>query len=175
MDAESGDDDKDGLTSEWGASRQDWLGYIYLHRSLIVLTSGVKMFSFNPLNTFQSNFSRITFWRWCSAPFAHIFCVAVSETSSLSCATRSRPGRSGGKRVRTIFTQEQLDRLEKEFEKQQYMVGTERSVDLASLWNLSSQYVQHRVSTALCTARACCIFIYFYIFYFFSPFFRISK
>jgi len=28
MDAESGDDDKDGLTSEWvGESRQDWLGW----------------------------------------------------------------------------------------------------------------------------------------------------
>jgi len=28
MDAESGDDDKDGLTSEWGGeSRQDWLGW----------------------------------------------------------------------------------------------------------------------------------------------------
>ena len=53
-----------------------------------------------------------------------------SETSSVSCAAaaRSRPGRSSGKRVRTIFTQDQLDRLEKEFERQQYMVGTERSV-----------------------------------------------
>lgn len=35
-----------------------------------------------------------------------------------------------GKRVRTIFTPEQLERLEAEFEKQQYMVGTERYVDL---------------------------------------------
>lgn len=34
-----------------------------------------------------------------------------------------------GKRVRTIFTPEQLERLEAEFEKQQYMVGTERYVD----------------------------------------------
>lgn len=34
-----------------------------------------------------------------------------------------------GKRVRTIFTPEQLERLEAEFEKQQYMVGTERCVD----------------------------------------------
>ena len=32
------------------------------------------------------------------------------------------------KRVRTIFTPEQLERLEAEFERQQYMVGTERSV-----------------------------------------------
>ena len=58
--------------------------------------------------------------------------AVVSEASSISCfgATRSRAGRGSGKRVRTIFTQEQLDRLEKEFERQQYMVGTERSVDL---------------------------------------------
>ena len=31
-----------------------------------------------------------------------------------------------GKRVRTIFTPEQLERMEAEFERQQYMVGTER-------------------------------------------------
>lgn len=30
------------------------------------------------------------------------------------------------KRIRTIFTPEQLERLETEFERQQYMVGTER-------------------------------------------------
>ena len=30
------------------------------------------------------------------------------------------------KRVRTIFTPEQLERLESEFERQQYMVGPER-------------------------------------------------
>jgi hypothetical protein len=33
------------------------------------------------------------------------------------------------KRVRTIFTPEQLDRLEAEFERQQYMVGTERYIN----------------------------------------------
>jgi len=27
MDDESGDDDKDGLTSEWHESRQDWWGW----------------------------------------------------------------------------------------------------------------------------------------------------
>jgi len=47
--------------------------------------------------------------------------------------TRSRAGRSSGKRVRTIFTQEQLDRLEREFERQQYMVGTERCVSRRNL------------------------------------------
>lgn len=31
------------------------------------------------------------------------------------------------KRVRTIFTPEQLERLEAEFERQQYMVGQERN------------------------------------------------
>ncbi|KFV44963.1 Homeobox protein not2, partial [Tyto alba] len=45
------------------------------------------------------------------------------------------PWRSGGpckmKRVRTVFKPEQLERLEQEFLKQQYMVGTER-VDLAA-------------------------------------------
>jgi len=37
----------------------------------------------------------------------------------------SRSGKA--KRVRTIFTPEQLEKLESEFERQQYMVGTERS------------------------------------------------
>ncbi|XP_073963836.1 uncharacterized protein [Choristoneura fumiferana] len=41
---------------------------------------------------------------------------------SISCTTSS--GRS--KRIRTIFTPEQLERLEAEFERQQYMVGPER-------------------------------------------------
>ena len=40
-------------------------------------------------------------------------------------------GKSGkAKRVRTIFTPEQLERLEAEFERQQYMVGTERYTPL---------------------------------------------
>ena len=37
------------------------------------------------------------------------------------------------KRIRTIFTPEQLERLEKEFERQQYMVGAERHYLAASL------------------------------------------
>ncbi|ESO96936.1 hypothetical protein LOTGIDRAFT_80575, partial [Lottia gigantea] len=37
------------------------------------------------------------------------------------------------KRVRTIFTPEQLEKLEAEFERQQYMVGTERYYLAASL------------------------------------------
>uniref|UniRef100_A0A8D2IH46 Homeobox domain-containing protein n=1 Tax=Varanus komodoensis TaxID=61221 RepID=A0A8D2IH46_VARKO len=53
--------------------------------------------------------------------------------------------RSGGpckmKRVRTVFTPDQLERLEKEFLKQQYMVGTER-VDLAATLHLTETQVK---------------------------------
>ncbi|XP_048365925.1 homeobox protein not2-like [Sphaerodactylus townsendi] len=53
--------------------------------------------------------------------------------------------RSGGpckmKRVRTIFTPEQLERLEHEFLKQQYMVGTER-VGLAATLHLTETQVK---------------------------------
>ncbi|XP_077157487.1 homeobox protein notochord-like [Paroedura picta] len=45
------------------------------------------------------------------------------------------------KRVRTVFTPEQLERLEKEFLKQQYMVGTER-VDLAATLSLTETQVK---------------------------------
>nr|XP_003228145.1 PREDICTED: homeobox protein not2-like [Anolis carolinensis] len=55
------------------------------------------------------------------------------------------PWRPGGpckmKRVRTVFTPEQLERLEKEFLKQQYMVGTER-VDLAANLHLTETQVK---------------------------------
>lgn len=45
------------------------------------------------------------------------------------------------KRVRTIFTQEQLERLEQEFDRQQYMVGSER-LYLAAELNLSESQVR---------------------------------
>ncbi|CAD0206477.1 unnamed protein product [Chrysodeixis includens] len=45
-----------------------------------------------------------------------------SRSHSMTCSNSS--GRS--KRIRTIFTPEQLERLEAEFERQQYMVGPER-------------------------------------------------
>ena len=45
------------------------------------------------------------------------------------------------KRIRTIFTQEQLDKLEIEFNRQQYMVGSERSY-LANSLNLSESQVK---------------------------------
>ncbi|XP_074847752.1 homeobox protein not2-like [Carettochelys insculpta] len=45
------------------------------------------------------------------------------------------------KRVRTVFKPEQLERLEQEFLKQQYMVGTER-VDLAATLHLTETQVK---------------------------------
>ncbi|XP_006115689.2 homeobox protein not2-like [Pelodiscus sinensis] len=45
------------------------------------------------------------------------------------------------KRVRTVFKPEQLERLEQEFLKQQYMVGTER-VDLATTLRLTETQVK---------------------------------
>ena len=44
-----------------------------------------------------------------------------------------------GKRVRTIFSAEQLERLEAEFARQQYMVGPERLLLAASLHLTESQ------------------------------------
>ncbi|KAK1175144.1 homeobox protein not2 [Acipenser oxyrinchus oxyrinchus] len=52
---------------------------------------------------------------------------------------KSKGGKS--KRVRTIFTNEQLSRLEKEFARQQYMVGSERFV-LASALHLTEAQVK---------------------------------
>ncbi|KAJ2939948.1 hypothetical protein O0L34_g6653 [Tuta absoluta] len=49
--------------------------------------------------------------------------IKTSRSHSLSCSSNNS-GRS--KRIRTIFTPEQLERLETEFERQQYMVGPER-------------------------------------------------
>ncbi|XP_073442907.1 homeobox protein not2-like [Dendrobates tinctorius] len=56
---------------------------------------------------------------------------------SLPCKT----GPYKPKRFRTIFSPEQLERLEKEFLKQQYMVGTER-VDLAATLGLTETQVK---------------------------------
>ena len=48
---------------------------------------------------------------------------------------------ASSKRIRTIFTQEQLDKLEVEFMRQQYMVGSERTY-LANSLNLSEAQVK---------------------------------
>ncbi|KAL4231355.1 hypothetical protein ACF0H5_008934 [Mactra antiquata] len=58
-----------------------------------------------------------------------------------SQGSQSWSKQSKGKRVRTIFTPEQLERMEAEFERQQYMVGTERYY-LASSLNLTEAQVK---------------------------------
>ncbi|KAH0615683.1 hypothetical protein JD844_025984 [Phrynosoma platyrhinos] len=79
-----------------------------------------------------------------------VFCFAVPGVDLSSCILTHSLGaplswRSGGlckmKRVRTVFTPEQLERLEKEFLKQQYMVGTER-VELAATLHLTETQVK---------------------------------
>ncbi|XP_057881180.1 T-cell leukemia homeobox protein 2-like [Melospiza georgiana] len=73
----------------------------------------------------------------CSLELSH--CVGTTPLGPAG------PWRSGGpckmKRVRTVFKPEQLERLEQEFLKQQYMVGTER-VDLAATLHLTETQVK---------------------------------
>ncbi|XP_054846315.1 homeobox protein not2-like [Eublepharis macularius] len=67
-------------------------------------------------------------------------CAAAAHSLGAPLAWRSG-GPCKMKRVRTVFTPEQLERLEKEFLKQQYMVGTER-VDLAATLRLTETQVK---------------------------------
>lgn len=67
------------------------------------------------------------------------------DGSSGAAASASSGGGGGGvtsprtKRVRTIFSADQLERLEAEFARQQYMVGPERLLLAASLRLTESQ------------------------------------
>ena len=65
----------------------------------------------------------------------------LNEISILTQSKTRKSGRSNSKRVRTIFTQDQLDKLEIEFMKQQYMVGSERYY-LANELNLNEAQVK---------------------------------
>lgn len=56
----------------------------------------------------------------------NFFCVPVRGLKHLPSSNISSKKSCKSKRVRTIFTPEQLERLEAEFERQQYMVGPER-------------------------------------------------
>ncbi|XP_072314372.1 homeobox protein notochord [Eucyclogobius newberryi] len=63
----------------------------------------------------------------------------MAKMSSSMHSFKSKGGKS--KRMRTSFTSEQLSRLEKEFARQQYMVGSERFL-LASALQLSEAQVK---------------------------------
>lgn len=70
--------------------------------------------------------------------------VSSEQSGANSGSSASAPGSSAKakvKRVRTIFTAEQLERLEAEFARQQYMVGPER-LYLAAALNLTEAQVK---------------------------------
>ncbi|XP_073442913.1 homeobox protein not2-like [Dendrobates tinctorius] len=82
------------------------------------------------------------FSRGCRCPDP--LCSHRGYSSFTNCPIGSLPCNTGShklKRFRTVFTPEQLERLEKEFVKQQYMVGTER-VDLAATLGLTETQVK---------------------------------
>ncbi|XP_041369517.1 pituitary homeobox 2-like [Gigantopelta aegis] len=77
-----------------------------------------------------------------SSPDKHHTPSDASKSELISPKDKSeKKSSSKGKRIRTIFTPEQLERLEVEFERQQYMVGTERYYLAASL-NLTEAQVK---------------------------------
>ncbi|XP_068127520.1 homeobox protein not2-like [Hyperolius riggenbachi] len=78
----------------------------------------------------------------CGNPHCRNRGIALGHMNNTS-PTATVPWRNARrlKRIRTVFTPEQLERLEKEFLKQQYMVGTER-VDLATTLNLTETQVK---------------------------------
>ncbi|KAA0186101.1 Not2-like [Hyalella azteca] len=68
--------------------------------------------------------------------------VEAVASPAVTSGPTSSPGKaSKSKRIRTIFTAEQLERLEAEFSRQQYMVGPER-VFLANSLQLSEAQVK---------------------------------
>lgn len=73
-----------------------------------------------------------------------MFCHSTGATLS-KAVVHSHYKHKGGKskRMRTSFTNEQLSRLEKEFARQQYMVGSERFL-LASALQLTEAQVKKR-------------------------------
>uniref|UniRef100_H3CF48 Notochord homeobox n=1 Tax=Tetraodon nigroviridis TaxID=99883 RepID=H3CF48_TETNG len=65
--------------------------------------------------------------------------ASMSKVNTAAHSFKSKGGKS--KRIRTSFTSEQLSRLEKEFARQQYMVGSERFL-LASALQLTEAQVK---------------------------------
>lgn len=70
-----------------------------------------------------------------------VFAASMSKVNTGMHSFKTKAGKS--KRIRTSFTSEQLSRLEKEFARQQYMVGSERFL-LASALQLTEAQVRKR-------------------------------
>lgn len=71
-----------------------------------------------------------------------VFAAPLSKANTGMHSFKSKVGKS--KRIRTSFTSEQLSRLEKEFARQQYMVGSERFL-LASALQLTEAQVRNQI------------------------------
>lgn len=70
-----------------------------------------------------------------------LFAASLSKVNADLHSFKTKGGKS--KRMRTSFTSEQLSRLEKEFARQQYMVGSERFL-LASALQLTEAQVNRK-------------------------------
>ncbi|XP_071413211.1 homeobox protein not2-like [Pithys albifrons albifrons] len=78
----------------------------------------------------------------CGGPPVWAAQLGATDFLISECCLPTFKARAGkAKRARTVFTSEQLARLEKEFARQQYMVGTERCL-LASSLHLSEEQVK---------------------------------
>ncbi|CAF1323701.1 unnamed protein product [Adineta steineri] len=83
---------------------------------------------------------------FCNSPIsAYTFLNQLKTNENLTLSSSFESDHSTiqtkSKRIRTIFTPEQLERLETEFEKQQYMVGNER-LYLAKKLDLSEAQIK---------------------------------
>lgn len=69
------------------------------------------------------------------------FAASMSKVNAGLHSFKTKGGKS--KRMRTSFTSEQLSRLEKEFARQQYMVGSERFLLASALQLTEAQVRKH--------------------------------
>ena len=126
------------------------LSYIVKSLSLQILILKVIPNSWNSLSSFALYFLQINFY---SNKVTKLSIFFKGENVNQCSGTErgypayeklskyeDEPGGSNSKRARTIFTAEQLEQMEREFQKQQYVVGHERMY-LANALNLTEAQV----------------------------------
>ncbi|CDQ94644.1 unnamed protein product [Oncorhynchus mykiss] len=113
-----------------------------LHPFQTQMSSALPQYLYSPnmLHTPVHSHTQPGYSVYCCPPFScHGAFYAHGKCLSMSHSFKHKEGKS--KRMRTSFTNEQLDRLEKEFSRQQYMVGSERFL-LASGLQLTEAQVK---------------------------------
>uniref|UniRef100_A0A8C7NYM6 Notochord homeobox n=1 Tax=Oncorhynchus mykiss TaxID=8022 RepID=A0A8C7NYM6_ONCMY len=113
-----------------------------LHPFQTQMSSALPQYLYSPnmLHTPVHSHTQPGYSVYCCPPFSCHGAFYAHETGlSMSHSFKHKEGKS--KRMRTSFTNEQLDRLEKEFSRQQYMVGSERFL-LASGLQLTEAQVK---------------------------------